>query len=399
MFHGFGKIRLRGVGIATALLTLLSSPAATAREFAYFRPFSTNGYAGALIDWQSANRARYVGLSGAASGQVSRLSANQRLITLDAAISVESNNVDSCGELVPARLSILQVAVRDVSGGSTRGDSDLVELGTWTFLAGCDEGSSVPFGSPADEGVRVRRLAMSVRPAVTDLVAGTRLAGLSESPWTPGALTPDGVDVATFNAGSVTFAGSGNTQSAAFDSQQWLVLALASGERAYTRVEVDNSIGGEIWLLTERSAGLPTRLSQTWMVKPAGNAGFGAEARTTRMWQSGLSVNSPTPFLWYLYAGGTGENVSKDLDLGTESRTPITWRFEGSTLLLQRGTASSPRERKWVPLKNQGPSIRWVMENEDRIDPFTGVRTPFILPRVNYVLDTGPAMPLPTRPR
>jgi hypothetical protein len=109
------------------------------------------------------------------------------------------------------------------------------------------------------------------------------------------------------------------------------------------------------------------------------------------MWESGLFVATRTPFFFYLYKNGTGERVLKDLDLGTEDRTPVpVWGFDGLNLVQQRAFGPGTRDRTWVPLSNVG-KFRWVMESEtafDGTDTFT-----LIKPRVNYYKDTGKAVP------
>ena len=112
------------------------------------------------------------------------------------------------------------------------------------------------------------------------------------------------------------------------------------------------------------------------------------------MWDSGIFIATRKPFFFYLYKTGTGERVQKDLDLGTESRTPITsWGLDGGNLWQQRllGGGTIQRNRTWVPLRNEGSKTHWVMESEVQVDD-TGATT-LIKPRVNYYLDTGKAVP------
>ena len=100
--------------------------------------------------------------------------------------------------------------------------------------------------------------------------------------------------------------------------------------------------------------------------------------------------NNPSVFI-YLYQGGTGERVSKDLATGTESRVPITWVFYGKDIVQTRFSGTVRRDRAWVPLRNIGGNIRFVMESETATLS-DGTIQPIILPRVNFYVDTGKAV-------
>ena len=358
--------------------------AAATKSTAYFKAGdgSSNAY---LIDWKPNNRARVASILGAQPGGVAN-DGTQKLITLDHPLSTTYLNYDDCGEEIQQRQDVNQVVVRDLTGGV----SQLVDIGTITNIGGCQDGLVTLFGSPTDEGASLKRLAMSARPPVTDLVPGTVIAGFSEDIMLPGE-TAVAQDVATVQAGTVQFQTSGHIVGAAFDANQWLVINLPTGQRAYTRLAVDSKTGGETWLMADWVGGKAQRVEETLVVKPAAGAGFGTVTQASRMWNSGLFIESRTPFFFYLYKNGTGERVLKDLDLGTESRTPIpAWDFEGLNLVQHRPFGPGSRDRTWVPLTNVGKN-HWVMESETADDGSGAIV--LIKPRVNYYLDTGKAVP------
>src|SRR5206468_3341759 len=122
--------------------------------------------------------------------------------------------------------------------------------------------------SPAAWSAQIRaHLDMTRRAPVTDLVAGARLAGLSES--TPAeAASHDGIlvhQLATFGTGSVRFDDSGNTcPTSARDG--WIVIDYGSFQRAYTGLTRDARSGVEKWLSADWN-GAPTSAAQTMMVQ------------------------------------------------------------------------------------------------------------------------------------
>lgn len=358
--------------------------AATTKSVAYFNAGDGNSST-YLIDWKPKSRARVASILGAQVGDVAD-DGTQKVITLDSPLSTTFTNYDDCSEEIQQRQDVNQVVVRDLTGGV----SQLVDVGTITNIGGCQDGLVTPFGSLTDEGISLKRLAMTARPPVTDLVPGTQIAGFSEDVKLPGELDV-AQDVVTMQTGNVQFQASGHVVPAAFDSNQWLVLNLPSGQRAYTRLVVDAKTGGETWLMADWSAGKPQRVEEVMVVKPSAGAGFGTVLQASRMWNSGLFIESRTPFYFYLYKNGTGERVLKDLDLGTESRTPIpSWGFDGLNLVQQRPFGPGTRDRTWVPLSNVG-KFHWVMESETADDGSGAIV--LIKPRVNYYLDTGKAVP------
>jgi hypothetical protein len=343
-----------------------------------------------LVDWIGSTRAVLVGNAGRSSGSVVR-SGPQRVVTLDTpwSIDYQSGAVDPCiGDVPRLRQSTLQVALTTLSGSADRGESKVVELGTITTLNGCAAGTTVPFGALADPGLATRHLALALRPSVADLVPGVALAGPGELPRTG---TFEAVDVLTLQAGGLgSFAASGSVVPAAFDADQWLVLGLPSGERAYTRLSVDRRTGAEIWLDVDRTGGVPTVAFRRLMVKPVAGASFGTLRQASRMWQSGISTTPTNSFLVHLYRDGSGERVFRDLVAGTETRSPLTWTLGGGQIVQSRPLGPGTGVRTWVPLANGGGGATFVMESEVIVDPAGGV-TPLIAPRVNFYTDTGPA--------
>ena len=362
--------------------------AGTTRSMAYFA--SGDGSSAAfLIDWQAKKRVRVVSYQGAQPGSVSS-DGTQNIVDLDAPISVLVDGfMDDCGDIIQQRKDLTRLAVRDLDGGLSR----INEIGTYTNVGGCQDGLVTPFGSPDGEGATLKRLSMDARPSLDDLVPGTQLAGFSEDQPLPGdAFYAE--DVVTLQAGgSVLFQGSGHVVPVALGANQWLVFTLPGGQqRGYARLALDARTGGETWMMADWVGGQPVRVEDKMLVKPLAGAGFGSVAEASRVWDSGIFIATRQPFFVYLYKNGTGERVRKNLDLGTESRTPITaWGFEGVNLLqhriLEDGAVSF--DRTWKPLRNEG-KVRWVMESEVLVQD--GDSQVLIKPRVNYYLDTGKAV-------
>lgn len=380
--------RMSGLAAGAALAAaLLPAPAlAATKSTAYYGVGngSSNAY---LIDWQGKTAARVTAAQGVRSGTVSA-SGGHRLITLAPPLSVSQESLDECGELIQLRTDTHQVLVRELPAAA----AEVVEIGQTVNVGGCQDGLTVPFGSETDPGLSLVRVGMGARPSVTDLVPGSRIAGFSEDVATPEAAGL-AEDVVTLQAGSAQFQATGHVVPAAFDASGWLVFDLPGFQRAYTRVAVHAQTGGETWLLADWAGG-PLNVQRRLVVKPAAGAGFGSLAQASRIWESGLFTATPRPFFFHLYKNGTGERVQKDLDLGTEFRTPITaWGFDGLNLLQTRPLGGGLGHRTWVPLRNQG-KFRWVLESEVAAlsgqEPFL-----FVKPRVNVYEDTGKAVPPP----
>jgi hypothetical protein len=374
--------------MATVMLAISGLPgaaqAAGTKSIAYFGT-NTVTY---LIDWQPKKRARVVSYDGAGVGGVAN-DGTRNIVTLDAPISsLVDGLMDDCGNIIQQRKDVTQVTERDLDGGI----AEVNEIGTYTNIGGCQDGQVTPFGALDEPGAQLSRLSMAVRPPVTDLVAGTQIAGFSED-----LPTPDnpflGVDVVTLQAGGTAlFQSSGHAVPAALDASQWLVFSLPTQQRAYARLLIDNKTGGETWLVADWASGQAQTVRSTLVVKPLAGAGFGSTAQASRMWESGLFAGTRNPFFIYLSKTGTGERVLKDLDL--ETRAPIAaWGLDGVNLWQQRLLAdgSIQRNRTWVPLRNEGSKTRWVIESEVQVDG-SDVAV-LIKPRVNYYRDTGKAVP------
>lgn len=362
----------------------LATPAA-AKEVAYYTPSDGNDSA-YLIDWAK-SKARVVNGVGAQKGSVTGDSA-QRVVTLSSPLSVTYPASDSCGLEIQLRYDTNQVVVRE--GGKT---AQIIEIGTSTNLGGCEDGLVTPFGSPTDAGVTHVQVAMAKRPPVTDLIPGVVMAGFSEDAQLPGE-SQVAQDVAVMQAGSLMFQTTGNTVPASFSADNWLLLALPFEQRGYARLTVDAKTGGEHWLRAVWVNGQAQRVDEALLVKPVAGASFGSVKQASRMWESGLFSGTRTPFYLYLYQAGNGERVSKDLDAGTEFRSPITWVFSGNDIVQTRslGGGYYRGDRTWQPLRDVGTFDEWVMESELLTDP-DGVVTTLIKPRVNLYVDTGKAVP------
>lgn len=369
-----------------------SAQAAGSRAVVYVSPYqaSSNAY---LIDWQGSTRAHVVTNQGNRDGGVSR-SGSQRVLTLDTPFSQQyfSDEFDPCiNENPMIQQDTLQLAVKTLTGSDNRGTSAVVELGTLTTLNGCNAGFVEPFGALTDPGFSTNHLALNLRSSVTDLVPGVSLAGPSEEARDDSGFPAN--DVFTFQAGGLgSFGSTGHVFSAAFDADNWLQIGLPSGQRGYTRISVDRRTGAETWLDADWAGGLPTTVWRRLMVKPAAGAGFGNLRQTSRMWQSGLSSTDLSTFSIYLYQTGNGERVTLDLMTGVESRTPITWVFNGANVEQTRVNSSFNRVRTWAPLANGGARAHFVMESENYVYP-DGSTAVFIKPRVNFYTDKGAATP------
>jgi len=378
---------IRVAALALAACGLPGLALAATRPVAYYQVGQGSHYA-YLVEWKGPDKARVVNPNGAQPGGVSD-NGTQKLVTLNAPLSATFDTVDSCDLPIQQRQDTHQLVVRDLQAGV----SEMVEIGTLTNIGGCEDGLVTPFGSQNDPGTPMKRLPMKARPSMGDLVPGLQIAGPSEDPpWTPFGLT-GAQDVITLGVGTATFQATGHSFPVSLSADQWLVFGLAGFERAYTRLELDAKTGGEAWLMADWSSGRATRVETALFVKPLAGAGFGSVAQASRMWESGLFIDSPVlRFSIHLYKNGTGERVQQNLETGDEFRSPISsWGFEGQSLVQRRVfDGGFSFDRTWAPLRNQG-KVRWVMESElfvDNGDSFVN-----IAPRVNYYVDTGKAVP------
>jgi hypothetical protein len=382
-FLSYRRPRL-AAAVATAGLVGLSLPA-SAKETAYF-PSEYGSIGGYLIDWRANGTARVVNIVGAQVGVVTS-DAAQRVVTLNSPISQTYDSTDSCDLFIQVRQDLNQVVVRE-SGKAAQ----LVDIGTFTNLGGCEDGLVVPFGSLTDPGFTYAQIAMSKRPSQADLVPGTLIAGFSED-TTPGDDTP-AQDVAVIQAGSVLFRSSGNTVPLSTNSDGWLLLGLPAEQRGYARLAFDAKTGGERWLRAVWANGEVQQVHVADLVKPEVGANFGTLKQASRMWQLSWTLGSRNPFYIYLYQTGNGEKVFKNLDAGTEIRQPITWQFAGNDIVQTRffGGGTIRQDRTWVPLRDVGTYDEWVMESEWRTFA-DGTGFSIIKPRILRYVDTGKAVP------
>lgn len=235
---------------------------------------------------------------------------------------------------------------------------------------------------------------MDARPSMSDIVPGVGLAGPSEAAWpTSPNLWPAQAAV-SIKASTVVFKATGHVFAWKLSADGWWVMNLPGQQRAHTRLQLDAKTGGETWLLADWAGGLAQRVVALNFVKTTADAGFGTVKQASRMWQYGGSVDTRTPFFHYLYTNGTGERVQKDLDAGTESRTPIPeWDLDGADLWERWDFPDQALTltRRWTPVSNHGTKVHWVLE---RYDAIRADEPSVLIPsRVNYLVDTGKAVP------
>ncbi len=353
-----------------------------------------------LIEWQPRGRAQLAANLGVRGGSVAT-SGLQRVITLDAPLTqvIGAAEPDACGEFPDQQQDTRQFAVTQTSGNDRRGSVAIVSLGTLTNLTGCEAGRVTSFGALTDPGTPMNNQALSLRPAVSDLVPGVALAGPSEE--NRNVFNPPAADIVTLQAGGLgIFARTGHVLPVAFTADQWLVVTLQDGsQHGYARIAVDRRTGAETWLDAEWAAGAPLSVQQTLMVKPGAGAGagFGSLRQAARHWEAGLFIGSVSPFFIDLYRDGTGARILVDATTGGETRTPITWAFGAgspATIVQRRplGGGAFTGERTWTPLVTTGRVNHFVMEEEVFIDAAGNV-SPLIRPRVNFYVDQGAATP------
>lgn len=397
MHWRIGTRRAAVIGtFAVALVGSIQTAAAAPQgRVAYYMEWGYGLFDAILIDWNTPNRVRLVNGSGAQLGTAARV-ATQTTIALDAPISKLQidGSLDSCGMQPTQRRDTTGFIVRDIAGDANRGRSQVVELGTLTNVDGCDVGLVTPFGAAADVGTTMKRLAMAERPPSKDLVPGTVLAGLGELEWPVDYDYFWETDLVTLYAGNLALFGrSGHVVPAEFNGDKWLVLGLPQGQRAFTRLEIDDETGAEAWMRAEWSGGLPQRVITDLVVKTDTKAGFGTERQASRIWEIGLFYKLQDKSQFRLYLGGTGERLDLYLSEGSVTHIPITWGFVGKNIVIRRlvGAGPTQRERTWIPLRNGGDRVRFVMESENNIYSDGSVR-PFIPPRVNFFIDRGRAV-------
>ncbi|WP_374562811.1 hypothetical protein [Ideonella sp.] len=380
------RIRIVVAAGMVSLLGVGASPVA-AKSMVYFNGFPAPG-AAYLVDWQPKSRTRVVSGVGASVG-VYTDDGSQRVITLNPPIeSAWVVEPDACGAAELVR-QIKQVIVRDLPA-----ETQIVEIGQDVWRGGCSDGDTTPFGSFDDVGTSMQRMSMGARPPMTDIVPGLEMAGPSDEDW------PLMIDfwpaqaTVSVQSGAVMFKGAGHVYPAAFSPDGWWVMDLAGHQRTQTRLRVDAKTGGEFWLMADWANGLAQRVTAVSFAKTSLDAGFGTVAKAARMWQYGGSVGTSSPFFHYLYKSGWGERVTKSLDTGGETRAPIdAWGLDEADLWEQRKLSNSSilLNRRWVPVSRHGNKIHWVIEHYESMQD--GVTTVLLPARVNYLVDTGKAVP------
>lgn len=373
---------------------VLGAGPAQAEVVAYV-PANIGAYRGGyLVDWKAGNWARVVGVSGSGIGAFTD-DGTQRVITLGAPLSYVSYSFDfDCfGNQYLQRFDTRQFVFRKVAGSVVKGSTEVVEIGTITALEGCSAGRIVPIGSLTEPGFVWQHRAFSAREPMTDVLPGFTIAGFTEGPGDDadpiGGRNPLGVDVVRLETpSSLRFQRTGTVVPAALDADQWLMLQMPGFQRGYTRIAFDKASGAEIWFVANFRAGVPVQVLSTMMIKPVGGISFGSVAKSSRMWESAVGLDSDTRFYFYLYRDRTGARVFKDLTTGDETHDPTTWDFVG--LDIAQTFSGSTRRRTWTPLARNGKYM-FVFEQEQRLLP--GVPADLTIPpRTMFYIDRGPAV-------
>jgi hypothetical protein len=317
-----------------------------------------------------------------------------RVLTLATPIETTQDTFDCNGLPMTQTVDLRQIAVRHVSGGEHKGSAQLVEIGTTTDQGGCTPGLVAPYGSTSDAGTTTHYLDMADRPDTGDLRHGATLAGMSD---TDAAGIVDSTQLVartvTFAHRAVTFTNSGaSVPRDVVDG--WFVLDFGTFQRAYTRLSVDPTTHAEQWLGAAWRDGAPATIFQTMMVQPNAAAGFSGHDAQSHVWNSGLFLQSDNFALFHLYPDFTGTFEQRARDGSYDSLQPATWSDSGANLVISRSSnwAVSYRTRTWVPIATYGKA-HFVIENEDKHVVASGAVTPFIVPRVNFYVDDGPAVP------
>jgi hypothetical protein len=227
---------------------------------------------------------------------------------------------------------------------------------------------------------------------MTDVVAGLTIAGFRE-PARTGPLVNPPTDVAILEAdATVRVIDSNSLVDAALSSDRRVVLQLAGFERACTRFSVNTGKGTEIRFEAEWKYGKPQSVTNVLLVKTAPGVSFGTKAAMSRMWESMIGFGTNHPVFACLHRDFTGERVFKDLAQTTESRRAITWRFEGTDVVMSRTNSGGMLiERRGMPLARTGKFMS-VMEQEVHT-PSGGSPYQYIPPRVVFHVDRSAACP------
>ena len=320
-----------------------------------------------------------------------------RVLTLDQPRVLDGGTLfDSCHQNVPVRIHQTRFMFKMVTGFERRGTTAVTVDEQGVVSEGCDAGRVLWNFTIFDPVTPQAHLQMKARKGHDDLIAGARLAGLTEAQRIDSASSwqmPD--DITRFEAGRsfVRFERTGTRVPYTQSPSGWLVLNFPWGQRAYTRLEVDEW-NGEAWLMADLQDGEPKWIEEVLAVKPLRTAGWESVIEAAHIWQSGFTLHNPeAQYLQRLYRDGSGERGPWNSVTGQGSFSPITWRLEGANLVQQIPMSGvGYRLRTWEPLRTVG-TMRWVME-EDTVYPTDGAPWNYFPRRVHPQVDQG-ALDLP----
>jgi hypothetical protein len=344
-----------------------------------------------VVDFKAKGRARVATITGAADGTFTD-DGVQRVITLAAPLSATQPGSDCNGNEYAQRYDTNQIVFRRASGGDRRGTSAVIEIGTITDIGGCTPGLVTPFGSLLDDGFLHNNLGMNFRPPLSDLVPGSQLAGPSMDDFDAvigtSQMTQQIVKFDTTSNLSIPALGI----SLPYSIKDGWIAYTATGEidRRYTRLSQNAASGVEVWLASDFVGGLAGKTTMVLMTKPTAGATFGSVKQSAHEWDSGLFIGAPSGLFFDFYKDFTGLRVARNAD-GSFTPLPITWAQAGNTLVNSRMTGVVKRIRTWAPIGTYGNN-HFVFENEYFLYP-DGHTYQFIVPRVNFYVDKGAAVP------
>jgi hypothetical protein len=376
------KTALKGV-LAFALAAGATFATAATTTIAYAIPTfgDADGY---VVDWNDDGSAYLSFLWGAGAGTY-KDNGTQKLLTLTTPVSLIQDNYDCNGNLFQQQYDFKQFVFRPTGGNQRKGSTQVVEIGTITDLGGCTPGNVQHFGSHDAHGTNVEAYNFAARASEGDLVPGAQLVAFSDELAQPPQTFAGAVNPVTFGNGTLTFAGEDPIPYAT--SNGWIIFSLPDGsQRAYTRVTFDHTSGLQSWLVTSWANGHPN--GGTFLtpgVTPDASAGFGDTAATARRWEEGMWINSGVKLRDDCYQDFTGQWVYRSK--GQEEDIPTTWGMEGATLAIVRG---GNQLREFTPVANYG-RLHFTLQKISLLQNGQWVLvTP---PRVNWLIDHGPATP------
>lgn len=376
----------------TGMAMLACSLGVAAQQWAYVSSLPASRPQAYLVSSLSEARAWVVNGYGRSKGRVETLAGGGRRITLDKPIVYGAPSKDSCGSWGTVKRHLQEVVIHPLDGTRGEGHSSVAELGVQTWLIGCEQGKTEPFGSADALGEAMVHREMSRWPATSDLLPGTQLAGVVEVE-NPDHYTILPQDILEFLPDrKARFLRSGTVVPYMRAAGRWYVLALAGFERGYARIAVDSESGGETWLIAEWADGAPAAVSTDLLAKVQPDAEFGNVMQTARQWQHTWSGDTPLVFT-NLYENGQGQRLQRDSPGGQVNFAyDLDWKFDGRNVVQDYlGTDGYPRQRTWQPVAVRG-TFRFVMESET-IDPLVGSGPePYIAPRLVYFEDFGAAV-------